>query len=422
MAHQYEDPTLARARLRNKNTDKKENSSSAAMYTELSQVHHQDAAATYTTIEHIGRNLNDAGSKNEKIIPDIVENESLKKKSECRSCVLASCGVIFSLILAIGFSIFCFLSYNQINILKSQVDILKDKELLLSEDIMKLNSSALFSTEERVFINETLNKHLSPLDVIYHNISKRINMIVKVAGLYEVYPAASCRTISLLHPSFRSDYYWVQSGNGQSIRVYCKLSTFYYSLHYYYYYDYTVPGWMRIAKLSKNHNGTKCFSGLKQSALNRSSCVAQSDSANCSHTLFSSFNIPYSRIHGIVRSYGVGTPNGFRSISQGINDNYVDGISFTYGMPPNRQHIYSFAATSGSCFLIGHRPNFVSSDYNCLTTLNMAASVCSGSSCLKYFFVQLEASTDQDIEMRVCRDQSRNDEDIVIEDIEIYVR
>ena len=84
MAHQYEDPTLARASLRIKNTDKKESPSSAAVYTELSQFHHQDAAATYTTIEHIGRNLNDAGSKNEKINPDIVENEPLKKKkSEC---------------------------------------------------------------------------------------------------------------------------------------------------------------------------------------------------------------------------------------------------------------------------------------------------------------------------------------------------
>ena len=399
MAHQYEDPTLARARLSNKNTDKKENPSSSAVYTELSQFHHQDAAATYTTIEHIGRNLDNAGSKNEKIIPDIVENESLKKKSESRSCVLASCAVILSIILAVGFSIFSFPAYNQINILKSQINFLKGKELILSEDVMKLNSSALLSTEDRVFINETLNKHLSPLDEIYHNISKRINMIIEVAGLYEAYPAASCRTISLLHPSIRSGYYWVQSGNGQSIQVYFKII-----------YEYLVPGWMRIATLSKNRNGAECFSGLKQSALNRSSCVAQSDSANRSHTFFSSFNISYSRVYGIVRAYGIGTPDGFISISQGINDNYVDGISLTYGMPPNQQHIHSFAATSGSCYL--NKPNFVSYDYNCLTTLTMAASVCSGSSCLKYFNEQLEAPTDQ--YMRVCRDQSRNDEDIVI--------
>ena len=139
--------------------------------------------------------------------------------------------------------------------------------------------------------------------------------------------------------------------------------------------------------------------------------------------MFSSFSIPYSRIYGIVRAYGVDTPDVFNSISQGINDNYVDGISFIYGMPTNQQHIYSFAATSGSCYLNRpNKPNFVSSDYNCLTTLTMAASVCSGSSCLKYFNEELEAPTDQDIEMRVCRDQSRNDEDIVIEDLEIYVQ
>ena len=417
MAHQYEDPTLARASLRNKNTDEKENPSSAAVYTELSQFHHQDAAATYTTIEHIGRNLNDAGSKNEKINPDIVENEPLKKKkSERRSCVLASCTVIFSLIMAVGFSIFCFLAYNQIKILKSQVDYLKDKELLHSEDVIKLNSSALLSTEERVFINETLNKHISPLDEIYLNISKHINMIVEVLGLYEDYPAASCRTISLLYPSFRSGYYWVQSGNGQSIHVYCKQNILYYSRHSYIF----IPGWMRIAKLTKNCNGAECFNGLKQSALNRSSCVVQSDSANCSHTLFSSFNIPYSRIHCIVRAYGIGSPDGFSSTSPSINDNYVDGISFTYGRPPNRQHIYSFPATS-HCPVT--RPNFVSYyNYDCLRTLTMGASVCSGSSCLKSLFEQIQASADQDIEMRVCRDQSRNDEDIVIEDLEIYVQ
>ena len=80
MAHQYEDPALARARLRNNNTDEKENLSSAAVYTELSQFHHEDAAATYTTIEHIGRKLNNAGSRNEIIIPNNVENEPLKKK------------------------------------------------------------------------------------------------------------------------------------------------------------------------------------------------------------------------------------------------------------------------------------------------------------------------------------------------------
>ena len=240
----------------------------------MSHVHHQEADATCATIEHIGRKLNDVGSRNEIIIPDIMENEHLKKRSECRLCVLASCAVILSLVLAFGFSIFCFLAYSQIKILKCQIDMLKVKELILSEDVMKLNSS-LLSTEERVFINETLNKHQSPLDKVYHNISKSINMIIEVTDLHETSPAISCRAISLLHPSFWSGYYWVQSGNGQSIQVYCELSYLSY---------YTIPGWMRIAKLSKNLNGAECFSGLKQSALNGSSCVAQSDSATCSHT------------------------------------------------------------------------------------------------------------------------------------------
>ena len=307
------------------------------------------------------------------------------------------------------------MAYNQIKILKSQVDILKEKELILSEDFMRLNSSALLSTEERVFINETLNKHLSPLDEIYHNISNLINNTIAKTGLYEAYPTSSCRIIATHNPSIQSGYYWVQTGNGRSIRVYCELRK---------YLGLGTLGWIRIAKLTKNRSSAECFSGLKQSALNRSSCVAQSDSATCSHTLFSSFNIPFSRIYCTIRAYGIGSPDGFSSTLQGINENYVDGISFTYGRPPNRQHIYTLVASPGPssryCYLI-NRPNFVSQKYYCLTTQTVASSFCSGRSCWNYFYIVI-ASTDQDIEMRVCRDQSRNDEDIVIEDLEIYVQ
>ena len=38
------------------------------------------------------------------------------------------------------------------------------------------------------------------------------------------------------------------------------------------------------------------------------------------------------------------------------------------------------------------------------------------------FFKSLDASTNNDIELRVCRDQGHHDEDILIEAIEIYVQ
>lgn len=89
-------------------------------------------------------------------------------------------------------------------------------------------------------------------------------------------------------------------------------------------------------------------------------------------------------------------------------------------MPPNRQHIYTLVAyAGGNCGI--NRPKFVS-DYTCLRTLNTGASSCSDSRCRKNFNKQLYTAIDQDIEVRVCRDQFRSVEDIVIKDIEIYVQ
>ena len=282
---------------------------------------------------------------------------------------------------------------------------------------VKITSSQIFSNEssrinsnELLHINQTLHQYEELLKYAYSNISSLFELI----GRDESYPALSCSHIYYLRGYSLDGHYWIRSREGNSVHVYCSFTSCLQSFYYY----FSIPGRMRIAKLNKTGTFTQCFSGMKPYSVNASSCVARSDSATCSHTIFSTQNIPYSRVCGFVRAYGVGTPDGYPSRSNSINDNYVDGISLTYRSFPNRRHIHTFTASTNSCY--SNRPLFVLYDYNCLTVESVGSSSCT--SCNEHFSVNLGSPITEDIEMRVCRDQSRSEEDIVIEDLEIYVQ
>ena len=67
-------------------------------------------------------------------------------------------------------------------------------------------------------------------------------------------------------------------------------------------------------------------------------------------------------------------------------------------------------------------PSFVSCIYRCLNSVPVGSSNCTTSDCTKFILNYHEGTSTEDIEMRVCRDHSRSEEDIVIEDLEIYVQ
>ena len=138
------------------------------------------------------------------------------------------------------------------------------------------------------------------------------------------------------------------------------------------------------------------------------------------------------------------TPNGY-SIAQerqnsdlDIDSNYVDGISLTYGMTP-RQHIWTFAVDLYSNCETS--PSFVHNDDYCgdIDTASSCnsnnqniiqwnrGSCGSQSQCCSLnnptqFYKQLPQPTTDDIEMRLCRDQSASNENIFLEMIDIYVQ
>ena len=172
--------------------------------------------------------------------------------------------------------------------------------------------------------------------------------------------------------------------------------------------------------------------------------------------MFQVHGVSYSRVSGKIIGYQQGTPDAFKGISAGTADsNYVDGISLTHGKNP-RKHIWTFAAAADEthtdpysvcpCTNIRNSPlppvpSFIGNDYFCHTgSANDVLYIFygndplwDGAGCGPYntccdwnyppcFRKEISPSTSDDIEVRLCSDEGRANEDINFETLEIYVQ
>jgi hypothetical protein len=144
------------------------------------------------------------------------------------------------------------------------------------------------------------------------------------------------------------------------------------------------------------------------------------------------------------------------SVGNNINSYYVDGVSLTHGRP--RQHIWTFAAAVDETGVIPLSscpctntdtasqatppPAFVGSDYFCDTGSSAGwqtiifygsdplwdgagcgpLSTCCSLNNPPWFYKHLEHATTDDIEMRVCRGEPANWDDIAIESVKVYLQ
>ena len=303
---------------------------------------------------------------------------------------------------------------------RSEVSVHMLYNWLLSEDVaQQVNPSSLQLSE--MFENEIRWLILDALES---------------PGLYQDYPAASCASVLRFAPSSPSGLYWVRSSNGSAVRVYCDMTKLC---------SNTTGGWMRVVELDMTDNSTQCPSGLRlHNRSNLRTCGINSDNRlSCSSTTFNTNGIRFSRVHGLIRAYGCGTPDGYSIEHErqnfipdlDIDSNYVDGISLTYGMTP-RQHVWTFAVGHSR----GYSPSFIHND-------DYSGDVIIVSACNSYiidiqwsrgscgsqfqccslnnptqFYKQLPQPTTDDIEMRLCRDQSAGNENIFIDMIDLYVQ
>ena len=192
------------------------------------------------------------------------------------------------------------------------------------------------------------------------------DIIKAFVGSYPSTPASSCAAIlqaNLLSPS---DYYWVQSSNGSSIRIYCDMTRTCGNI---------TGGWMRVAKLDMTKNFSQCPPGLCLNSTSPRTCRLCTHLGNCSLDVYP-VGVQFSRVCGRVIGYQIGTPDGFSlQHSSGF-----DGVNLTYGTPS--KSLWTFIAATGEDYLepglvcpcinvhdssIPSVPSFIGSDYFCDT-------------------------------------------------------
>ncbi len=179
----------------------------------------------------------------------------------------------------------------------------------------------------------------------------------------------------------------------------------------------------------------------------------------CLSLVYSTDYAPYERVCGRVIGYQHRSPDAFSPYyedrSKTIDENYMDGVSITYGYFP-RKHIWTFTAgldetrtdfrgcpcANRNQAYSGVIPPFVGSDYFCETASRSAAvlrfypndplwdgqgcgeisTCCTGTTAPPWFCKTLPLATRENVEVRLCGDESNSNENIPIELIEIYVQ
>ena len=268
-------------------------------------------------------------------------------------------------------------------------------------------------------------------------------------------PADSCSGVFYTCPS---GFYWVRSSNGTAVQVYCDMDRLCGCN--------STGGWTRVAYLNMTDPSQQCPSAWTlqtRSSEPRRLCRMTRTGLGCESVTYSTFGMNYSHVCGRVTGYQYATTDAFLNLaSQTIEGYYVDGVSLTHGSPGARQHIWTFATgyvennpstyPLYSCPCADRAqaqslvPSFVGNDYFCesgnpnsLPTSMLQPNDplwdghgCGAASCCElsyppgvtppWFCKQLPQTTNDDIEVRICRDEPGGNEGTLIELIKIYIQ
>ena len=277
------------------------------------------------------------------------------------------------------------------------------------------NQSEQLLSEVKKQINGTLQ------NVFQENLFSYQDLINNLLSAYDIQldiNHSPCAGILHRNPSSPSGYYRVVTNCTGARLVYCDMSLTCGGI---------TGGWMRIAQLDPQH----CPTGFTNTSFNGAqTCIPQNQSSGCTSVSFNTSGIPYSKVCGRIRGNGIGIVDGFyeNGMIRGssVEDNYLDGVSIT----SSGTHVWSFVAgsCSGACFL-QHRLGFVGNDFSCESSGCSSDSTCVSSlwdqdDCrvaMPFFFKTLSTSTSADVTMSVCRDETRDNEDIALTEAELYV-
>ena len=195
-------------------------------------------------------------------------------------------------------------------------------------------------------------------------------------------------------------------------------------------------GWRRIVNINISAGDDCPGEWRKATQSGVSFCrVASDDSNTCSSASFSTNGISYQRVCGRVRGYQKGDTLAFYGMdvyNATIDQHYVSGLSITYSSNP-RQHIWTFAGGRGERYRNrwncpcsvhgGYSPSsFIGNNYYCesgsvssyrssYNTYYFNDTLWDGAGCVDnccddttqpWFYRQLNYTTQDDIEARIC--------------------
>ena len=208
-----------------------------------------------------------------------------------------------------------------------------------------------------------------------------------------------------------------------------------------------------MAHIDMTHPEGTCPSPLETIASPRS--CSHAGGAGCSSVYFSTFGVPFTEVCGRAIGYQHFSADAFGDfvyLGMDINDPYVDGLSITYNDNSSRQHLWTYAvghsesgsSTQANCPCAAARgsqpPAFVGNHYFCESgnvgdpedqwypddPLWDGEGCPSGSTCcdppnLPWFNRIIDTPSTADIELRLCHDESTENEDVSVELFELYV-
>ena len=247
----------------------------------------------------------------------------------------------------------------------------------------------------------------------------------------------SCSDVLTSDPTAPSGYYNIKLSNGTATTVYCNM-------------DLNCNGergWMRVGYLNMTDPNEQCPPGFRLYEENGVRACGKY-TTGCVSVTYPSHDISYSQVCGRVIGYQKGTTDAIHSQQLGIDGAYVDGVSITRGYP--KQHIWTFmAAFDENSFHCPCAPNspvtlpsFIGNDYFCESgnpepydhskfyyadplwdgkQCGLIEKECCNATGIPWFHKPLQQLTTDYIELRVCSDESRDNEDSPVELVEIYV-
>ena len=269
-------------------------------------------------------------------------------------------------------------------------------------------------------------------------------------GLTRHDPSLSCRHILLCNPYLPSGYYWIRTKyrpnlNNGLVHVYCHMEE-----------DICgIRGVMRVALLNMTDTQVKCpFPLILTNQSGKRICHSPVSGATFSSVEFDAYHINYTFVCGRAIGYSRYATYGYyysTSTYKTIDSPYAAGLSITYKIKHQRNHIWTYAAgyressaNSANCPCAAkpgrNSPHFVGNSYYCESAPHVTpvqrwnttnplwdgqgcytGSNCCGNSRMPWFWTTLPQATSSDIEVRLMDPQTHPYGTVGLEELELYI-